>query len=131
MRGVKRFGVRGKLSPCYIGPFEILERVGAVAYKLALPPSLAGVHNVFHVSQLRKYVYDPDHILSYIPIELQEDMTYEEFPAYIVDREVRKLWNREIPYVKIHWSEHGDREETWELESEMRECHPHLFDELN
>ncbi|XP_020080383.1 uncharacterized protein LOC109704062 [Ananas comosus] len=130
MRGVKRFGVRGKLSPRFVGPFEILERVGAVAYRVALPPRLAGVHDVFHVSNLRKYVNDPEHVLSYIPIELQQDMTYKEFLAYIVDREVRKLRNREIPYLKIHWSEHGDREETWELEDARKERHPHLFEEL-
>nr|CAD1842405.1 unnamed protein product [Ananas comosus var. bracteatus] len=65
MRGVKRFGVRGKLSPRYIGPFEVLERVGAVAYRLALPPKLAGVHDVFHVSNLRKYVHDPEHVMYY------------------------------------------------------------------
>ncbi|XP_020084891.1 uncharacterized protein LOC109707769 [Ananas comosus] len=130
MRGVKRFCVRGKLSPRYIGSFEILERIGAMAYKLALPPRLAGVHDVFYVSQLRKYVYDPEHVLAYVPMELQEDMTYEESLAYIVDREVRKLRNREIPYVKIHWCEHGDREETWELEDVMKERYPDLFEEL-
>ncbi|XP_020082654.1 uncharacterized protein LOC109706293 [Ananas comosus] len=130
MRGVKRFGVRKKLSPRFVGPFEILERVGVVAYRVALPPRLAGVYDVFHVSNLRKYVYDPEHVLSYIPTELQMDMTYEEFPAYIVDREVRKLRSREIPYVKIYWSEHGDREETWELEDMMKERYPHLFEEL-
>ncbi|XP_020098365.1 uncharacterized protein LOC109717100 [Ananas comosus] len=106
------------------------ERILRVAYKLALLPRLAGVHDVFHVSTLRKYIHDPDHILSYVPTELQEDMTYEEFPAYIVDREVRKLRSREIPYVKIHWSEHSDREETWELEDAMKERYPHLFEEL-
>ncbi|XP_020111093.1 uncharacterized protein LOC109726075 [Ananas comosus] len=131
MRGVKRFGVRGKLSPRYLGPFEILERVGAVAYKLALPPRLTGVHDVFHVSNLRKYVHDPEHILSFELSEIQGDMTYEEFSAYIIDREVRKLRNREIPYVKVRWSNHDDREATWELESAMREHYPHLFENLD
>ncbi|XP_020104082.1 uncharacterized protein LOC109721075 [Ananas comosus] len=112
MRGVKRFGVQEKLSPRFVGPFEILERVGAVAYKVALPPRLAGVHDVFHVSNLRKYVHDPEHILEYVPTKLQEDMTYEKFPAFIVDREVKKLQNREIPYVKVHWCEHDDQENT-------------------
>ena len=65
MRGVKRFGVKGKLSPRFIGPFEILDRVGEVAYRLAMPPSLSTLHNVFHVSMLRKYVSDPSHVLSY------------------------------------------------------------------
>ena len=65
MRGVKRFDKKGKLSPRFVRPFEILERVGQVAYRLALPPALAGVHNVFHVSMLRKYISDESHILSY------------------------------------------------------------------
>ncbi|XP_020109292.1 uncharacterized protein LOC109724771 [Ananas comosus] len=131
MRGIRRFGLRGKLSPRYLGPFEVLERVGAVAYKIALPPRLAGVHDVFHVSNLHKYIHDPEHILSFEPSEIPEDMTYEEFPAYIIDREVRKLRNRKIPYVKVRWSNHNDREATRELESAMREHYPHLFENLD
>ena len=69
-KGVIRFGAHGKLSPRYIGPFKILERVGEVAYRLALPPSLEGVHNVFHVSQLRRYIRDESHVLDYLELEL-------------------------------------------------------------
>ncbi|XP_020080933.1 uncharacterized protein LOC109704588 [Ananas comosus] len=130
MRGVKRFGVREKLSPRYIGPFEVLERVGAVAYRLALPPKLAGVHDVFHVSNLRKYVHDSEHVMFYDPPDLQEDLSYEEFPAMIIAREVRKLRNREIPYVKIRSTDHDDREATWELEETMKVHYPHLFEEM-
>lgn len=83
MRGVKRFGAKGKLSPRFIGPFEILERVGAVAYRVALPPSLSLVHDVFHISMLRKYVSDPTHVLSYEGLELDQDLTYEEKPVQI------------------------------------------------
>nr|CAD1821716.1 unnamed protein product [Ananas comosus var. bracteatus] len=129
MRGVKRFVVRGKLSSRYIGPYEILVRIGAVAYRLALPPKLADVHNVFHVSNLRKYVHDPEHTMLYEPPELQEDLSYEEFSVRIIAREVRKLRNRKIPYVKIRWSNHGDREATWELEELMKKHHPHLFED--
>nr|CAD1821796.1 unnamed protein product [Ananas comosus var. bracteatus] len=129
MRGVRRFGVRGKLSSRYIGPYEILERIGTVAYRLALPPKLADVHNVFHVSNLRKYIPDPEHAMLYEPPELQEDLSYEEFLVAIIAREVRKLRNREIPYVKIRWSNHDDREATWELEEEMKANHPHLFED--
>ncbi|KAL5560626.1 hypothetical protein UlMin_036837 [Ulmus minor] len=78
MKGVMRFGKKGKLSPRYIGPFEILERIGKVAYKLALPSELSTVHNVFHVSMLRKYISDPSHVLESEPIEIREDLTYEE-----------------------------------------------------
>ena len=90
-RGVMRFGVRGKLSPRYVGPFEVLDRVGEVAYRLALPPSLAGVHNVFHVSMLRKYVPDPSHIIELAPLWIKEDLTYEERPVRIVDRKDQVL----------------------------------------
>ncbi|XP_020082641.1 uncharacterized protein LOC109706260 [Ananas comosus] len=131
MRGIRRFGLRGKLSPRYLGSFEVLEQVGAVAYKVALPPRLAGVYDVFHISNLRKYIHDPEHVLSFEPSEIQKDMTYEEYPAYIIDREVRKLQNREILYVKIRWSNYDDRKATWELESAIREHYPHLFNELN
>ncbi|XP_020106671.1 uncharacterized protein LOC109722904 [Ananas comosus] len=125
---VKRFGVCGKLSPRYVGPFEILEHVGAVAYKLALPPRLAGVHNVFHISNLRKYIRNSTHVLEYEPVELNEDMTYEEYPICILDREEKKLQNRTIPYVKVQWSNHAVREATWELEEIMRKMYPHLFE---
>nr|CAD1834669.1 unnamed protein product [Ananas comosus var. bracteatus] len=128
MRGVKRFGVREKLSPRYIGLYEVLER-GAVAYRFALPPQLADVHSVFHVSNLHKYIHNPEHAMLYEPPELQEDLSYEEFPVSIIAREVRKLRNREISYVKVRWSNHDDCEATWELESEMKTHHPHLFEE--
>jgi hypothetical protein len=85
-KGVKRFGIKGKLSPRFIGPFEVLNRVGEVAYRLALPPMLAGVHNVFHVSMLRKYVPDRNHVVAYEPLQLREDLTYEEQPIRIVDK---------------------------------------------
>jgi hypothetical protein len=68
MKGVTRFGKKGKLKPCYIEPFEILERVGPVAYHLALYPELANIHNIFHVSMLRKYIPDPSHIIKYEPL---------------------------------------------------------------
>ncbi|CAL9004570.1 unnamed protein product [Prunus brigantina] len=80
-KGVMRFGKRGKLSPRYIGPYEITERIGPVAYRLALPPELSRVHDVFHVSMLRKYMPDPSHVLEYQPVELEEDLSYEEQPV--------------------------------------------------
>ncbi|RVW22176.1 Transposon Ty3-G Gag-Pol polyprotein [Vitis vinifera] len=85
MKSVMRFGRKGKLSPRFVGPFEILERVGTLAYKVALPPSLSKVHNVFHVSTLRKYIYDPSHVVELEPIQIFEDLTYEEVPVQIVD----------------------------------------------
>uniref|UniRef100_A0A2N9I1S3 RNA-directed DNA polymerase n=1 Tax=Fagus sylvatica TaxID=28930 RepID=A0A2N9I1S3_FAGSY len=108
-KGVMRFGIKGKLSPRFIGPFEVLERVGEVAYRLALPPMLAGVHNVFHVSMLRKYVPDCNHVVAYEPLQLREDLTYEEQPVRIVDKKEQELRRRTIQYVKVQWSNHSER----------------------
>ncbi|GKV34371.1 hypothetical protein SLEP1_g42748 [Rubroshorea leprosula] len=126
-RGVLRFGIRGKLSPRYIGPYPILERIGEVAYKLELPGNLAGVHDVFHVSLLRKYVPDPSHIINPEPIQLREDLTYDEHPIRILDFKERVMRKRTIRFVKVLWDNHSIKEATWELESKMRQDHPHLF----
>ncbi|KAL5564595.1 hypothetical protein UlMin_027759 [Ulmus minor] len=101
MKGVMRFGKKGKLSPRYIRPFEILERIGKVTYRLALPPELSVVHNVFHVSMLRKYILDPSHVLESEPIKVREDLTYEEQPVQILDRKDKTLCNKVIPLVKV------------------------------
>src|SRR5262249_28320382 len=103
MKGVMRFGKKGKLTPKYIGPFEVLERVGNVSYRLALPPRLGHVHLVFHISMLRKYVPDSSHELSIQDIEVEEDLTYVKIPLAIVDRQTRKLRNKEIKMVKVLW----------------------------
>jgi hypothetical protein len=127
MRGVMRFGKKGKLSPRYVGPFEILERVGPVAYKLGLPPALSGIHNVFHISMLRRYVSDPSHILSYEPLQVQEDLSYEEMPMKILDRKDQVLRNKTIRLVKVLWRNHSAGEASWECEDEMQSKYPHLF----
>ncbi|KAL0552128.1 hypothetical protein IC582_011225 [Cucumis melo] len=106
MRGVVRFERRGKLSPRFVGPFEILERIGPVAYRLALPPSLSTVHDVFHVSMLRKYVPDPSHVVDYQPLEIDENLNYAEQPVEVLAREVKTLRNKEIPLVKVLWRNH-------------------------
>lgn len=84
-KGIHRFGVKGKLKPRYIGPYEILERIGPVAYRLALPPSFGNTHNVFHVSQLRKYIHDPKHVIHKEEVTLEPEMSYEERPEAILD----------------------------------------------
>ena len=109
-----RFGKSGKLSPRFIGPFDILERVGEVAYRQALPSQLAGVHNVFHVSMLRKYEPDPSHVLSWSDLEIKGDVSYEERPIQILDRRDQVLRGRTIPLVKVLWKHHGTEEATWE-----------------
>ncbi|EOY31685.1 Uncharacterized protein TCM_038736 [Theobroma cacao] len=100
-KGVIRFAKRGKLNPRYIGPFRIIERIGPVAYRLELPPEFDRIHNVFHVSMLKKYVPDPSHILETPPIELHEDLKFEVQPVRILDRKDRVLRNKSIPMVKV------------------------------
>ena len=122
-----RFGKKGKLSPRYIRPFEILERIGKSAYKLALPPKLSGVHDVFHVSMLRKYLWDPSHVLSYETIDIDPELSYQEQPVKILDRKEKELRNKTIPLVKVLWKNHAVEEATWELEEDMRRNFPALF----
>ncbi|KAL0561647.1 hypothetical protein IC582_002087 [Cucumis melo] len=129
MRGVLRFERRGKLSPHFVGPFEILERIGPVAYRLALPPSLSTVYDVFHVSMLRKYVLDPSHVVDYEPLEIDENLSYIEQPVEVLAREVKTLRNKEIPLVKVLWRNHWVEEATWEREHDMRSRYPELFEE--
>ena len=130
MRGVLRYGTKGKLSPRFIGPFEILERVGAVAYKIALPPNLAAVHNVFHVSMLRKYTPNPTHVIEHEMLPLREDPSYEEKPSRILTRDTRRLRNKDIPMVKISWGNRYEEEATWEREKDVRKAYPELFQEI-
>ncbi|KAL5548886.1 hypothetical protein UlMin_004117 [Ulmus minor] len=125
--GVIRFGKRGKLNPRYIGPYEILERVGKTAYRLSLPPNLASVHNVFHVSMLKKYVSDKSHVLEQEPIEIHEDLSFEEKPMQILDYKIKTLRNKEISLVKVLWRNQKTEEVTWEREDEMRTSYPELF----
>ncbi|KAL5547871.1 hypothetical protein UlMin_003102 [Ulmus minor] len=120
MKGVMRFGRKGKLSPRFIGPFEILKRVGKVAYQLALTPSLSAVHNVFHVSMLKKYVSDPSHVLEEAPVEIDEKLSYEERPVRILDRKAKELRNKTVALVKVLWRNHAVEEATWEREDEMQ-----------
>lgn len=103
MKGEMRFGVKGKLSPRFIGPFEILERVGRMAYCLALPVDMEDIHPVFHVSMLRKYFHDPSHVIQPQDIQLCKDLSYEEVPMAISDQQVKKLRLKEISYVKVLW----------------------------
>ncbi|KAL0545727.1 hypothetical protein IC582_015618 [Cucumis melo] len=129
MKGVLRFVKKGKLSPRFVGPFEILERIGPVAYRLALPPSFAAVHDVFHISMLRKYVADPTHVVDFEPLPISENLSYEEQPVEVLAREVKKLRSREIPLVKVLWQNHGVEETTWEKEEDMRAQYPELFED--
>ena len=112
IRGVMRFGKAGKLSPRYVGPFEILKRVGEVAYQLALPPTLTSTHDVFHVSMLKKYVPDDSHMIDYSDLDIRDDMSYVEVPVKIWDRKQRVLRTKTILLVKVLWRNHALEEVT-------------------
>ena len=126
-RGVVSFGKRGKLSLRFIGPFEILERVGTVAYRLALPPSMSGVHEVFHVSMFRKYTPDPAHVVDWGQIEVDTDGTFEEGLVCILDSHDQVLRCKTVRLVRVLWRNYGVDESTWEPEDTMRATYPFLF----
>ncbi|XP_074323353.1 uncharacterized protein LOC141660280 [Apium graveolens] len=118
-KGLSRFGKRGKLSPRYIGPFEILRHVGKVAYELALPPHIQQIHNVFHVSMLKCYLPDSNHVIDNEPIEIQPDLSFVERPVKILDRQERVLRNKSVSLVRVLWRNPKVEESTWELESKI------------
>ena len=119
MKGVMQFGKRGKHSPRYIGPFEVLKRVGEVSYELSFPSGLSGVHPVLHVSMLKRYHGDGNYIIRWDSVLLDENLSYEEEPVSILDREVRKLRSREIASIKVQWKNRPVEEATWEKEADM------------
>ncbi|WVZ63617.1 hypothetical protein U9M48_013233 [Paspalum notatum var. saurae] len=116
MKGVHRFGVKEKLGPRYVGPFKITERCGLVAYRLELPPHLAAVHDVFHVSQLKKCLRVPKEVVDTSQIQIQPDLTYEEKPIRILDQKQRSTRRRNINFYKVQWSNHSKEEAIWEQE---------------
>ncbi|WVZ49106.1 hypothetical protein U9M48_000487 [Paspalum notatum var. saurae] len=127
MRGIRRFNIKGKLAPRFIGPFKVLERKGEVAYKLELPPSLAGIHDVFHVSQLKKCLRVPEEQAPLEGLDMQEDLTYTEHPVKILETSERVTRNKRIKICRVQWKHHTEEEATWEREEELRAAYPDLF----
>ncbi|XP_060177816.1 uncharacterized protein LOC132607751 [Lycium barbarum] len=127
MKGVMGFGKRGKLSPRYIGPFEIIDCMSDVAYKLALPPDLVGVHSIFHVSMLKKYYADSTYNVHMYSMLLDENLTYDEEPITILNRQVQKLRSEEITSVKVQWKHHPVEEAPRETDFDMCSQYPQLF----
>ena len=121
---VMRFRKKVKLSPRFIGPYEVTEKVGPVAYRFTLPSELEKIHNFFHVSMLRRYQLDPSHVVSSETIELRPDLTYEEELVEILAREVKELHNKKILLVKVLWINHKTEEATWESEETIRQQYP-------
>ena len=116
------------MSPRFIGPYEILERIGPVACRLALPSELAKLHDVFHVPMLRRYRSDESHILPVQEIQVKEDLSYDDEPKTILAREVKQLRNKQVPLVKVLWQHHSREEATWEPETTMRAQYLQLFE---
>jgi hypothetical protein len=123
MKGVKRFGVKWKLSPRYIGPFPIVEKCEKVAYKLELSPSLAGVHDIFHVSQLKKCLKTPVDVVLPEVAPLEIDLTYLKHSIKILDQKSRVTRRKTIKFYKVQWSNHMIEKATWESEDFLRSCH--------
>ena len=124
-----RFDKQGKLAPRYIGPFEVLKRVGTIAYRLALPPSLSGVHEVFHVFMLWKYIPDPTHVVDWGGIIVDIDGTFEEGPTRTLDSWDQVFRHKTVRLVKVLWQHRGVEEATWERKDTMRVTYHFLFED--
>ncbi|XP_050875109.1 uncharacterized protein LOC127078719 [Lathyrus oleraceus] len=124
--GVGRALKSKKLTPRFIGPYQITQKIGVVAYRVALPPSLSNLLDMFHVSQLRKYIHDPSHMIQMDDVQVRDNLTVEVSPIRIEDREVKQLRGKEIVLVKVVWGGPAGGNMTWDLESRMKESYPEL-----
>jgi hypothetical protein len=127
MRGLRRFKVQSKHAPRFIGPFKILEKRGEVAYRLELPPQLSDVHDVFHVSQLKKRLRVPDEQIPMEDLDAKEDLSYQEHPVRILETSKRVTRNKRIKMCKVQWSHQTEEEATWEREEELKAEFPSFF----
>jgi hypothetical protein len=131
MKGVSRFGVKGKLAPRYIGMFPILERCGQVAYRLRLPESLSAIHSVFHVSQLKKCLRIPDQTMDVTDVNFEPDLTYSEYPIRVLDQKDRVTQKRTLKFYKVQWNQHTEEEATWESEHFLEKHFPKFLASCN
>jgi hypothetical protein len=127
IRGIKRFWVKGKLAPHYIGPYQIQARRGEVAYQLSLPESLSAVHDVFHVSQLKKCLWVPKEKFPTEDLEVQEYLTYIEKPTQNLETTDIVTRRSTIRMCKVKWGHHSEEEATWEREDDLKAKYPELF----
>ena len=121
---VQRFGLKGKLAPRYIGPFEIIETCGLVAYWIRLPSRLVAVHDVFHISQLKKCVKIPEETIEQQDLEVEPDLSYVEYPMKILDSKERSTRREKVKMYKIQWNHHTEEEATWETEHFLQQNFP-------
>ena len=131
LNGVGRALKSKKPAPRFSGPYQITQKIGVVAQRVELTPSLSNLHDVFHVSQLRKYVHDPSHIIQMDDMQVRDNLTVEEAPVRIADREVKQLRDKKITLVKVIWGEPVGDSMTWELKSRMKESYLGLFSPFN
>jgi hypothetical protein len=124
MKGMKRYGMKGTLAPLYVGPIPILEKCGPVAYKLELPPSLAGVHDIFHVLQLNKCLKAPMDVLLPEVTPLEANLTYPEHTIKILDQKDHVTRSKTVKFFKVQWSKNSEKEATWESEDFLHSHHP-------
>jgi hypothetical protein len=127
LKGVKRFGVKRKLAPRYVGPYQIIDKSGRVAYKLQLPPELGATFPVFHVSQLKKCLRVPEEKVEVRGIKLESDLAYEEKPMVVLEVKERVTQNRVVKLYKVVWSNHSERDATWERKDYLRDNHPTFY----
>ncbi|WMV50613.1 hypothetical protein MTR67_043998, partial [Solanum verrucosum] len=126
-KGVIRFCIKGKLSPRYIGPYRISKRIDKLTYELELPPELAAVHPVLHISMLKKCMGDPSLIVPTENIGIKDNLSYEEIPIEILDCQIHKLRTNEVASVKVLWRNQFIKEATWESEEDIKKRYLHLF----
>jgi hypothetical protein len=126
-KGVQRFGIKGKLAPQYVGPFEILKIYGPVAYRIRLPSQWATIHDVFHISQLKKCIKVPTEIVETRAIVIEPDLSYTEQPIQILDTKERVTRRKRIKIYKILWDHHTKEEATWETEFYLQRNFPNFL----
>jgi hypothetical protein len=131
MKGVNRFGVKGKLAPWYIGPFPIIEQCGSVAYRLQLPETLSAMHNVFHVSQLKKCLRVPDRTIDVVDVALESDLTYSEHPIRVLDQKDRITRKRTLKFYKVQWNQHTEDEANLETQDFLEKNFPSFLASCN
>ena len=127
MKGTQRFGIKGKLAPRFVGPFRVVGKRGDLVYQLELPSNFANVHDVFHVSQLRRCFNTPECTVDLQDIDLQPDLSYREHLVVVLEATERKTRNKTVKFLKVQWSHHSDKEATWEREDHLRSEFPEFF----
>jgi hypothetical protein len=124
MKGVRRFSIKGKLAPRYIGPYPILDKYGPTSYQVELPAKLSGVHNVFHISQLKRCLKPPTYMIIEDTIPLEPDLTYKAYSIKVLDQQDRVTHNTTTWFYRIQWNEHSEDEATWKREDFLRANYP-------